>query len=235
MKRDSASAREAMTERPWRRSSRQSAGGSGSAASFCRLPAIDWIGASELFSSWPSTRISRCQACRSSSRSGPAHVGEHEEPVRRAALAERRCARISQRPAPPGKPASRICGAPVLEERRRARARPRAGPRSRGSGCPSRRSPKRLTSCRAPSLVEREDGDLDLRHDPGEQRRRLERAEALLAQRLGQRVDLDEHLAERVVRAAPRAPGSRSPPRASPRAGSRRSAAAGRRARAAPA
>ena len=35
-----------------------------------RLPAIDLIGASELLISWPMTRISRCHACRSSSRSG---------------------------------------------------------------------------------------------------------------------------------------------------------------------
>src|SRR5215472_7064430 len=34
-----------------------------------RLPAIDLIGASELLSSWPRTRIRRCHAFRSSSRS----------------------------------------------------------------------------------------------------------------------------------------------------------------------
>ena len=50
-------------------------------------------------------------------------------------------------------------------------------------------------------LVEGEDRDLDLRHDLAQQRRRFERVEPLVAQRLDQRVDLDHHLAERVAAA----------------------------------
>ena len=51
------------------RSSCQSSAARGVARAARRLPAIDLIGASELLISWPSTRISRCQARRSSSRS----------------------------------------------------------------------------------------------------------------------------------------------------------------------
>ena len=46
-------------------SSRQSSGGGSRASSDSRLPAIDLIGASELFNSWPMTRINRRQASRS--------------------------------------------------------------------------------------------------------------------------------------------------------------------------
>ena len=52
-----------------------------------------------------------------------------------------------------------------------------------------------------PALVEGEHRDVDLRHHLAQQRRRLERVEALVAQRLGERVDLDHHLAERVAAA----------------------------------
>ena len=55
-------------------------------------------------------------------------------------------------------------------------------------------------------LVEREHRDVDLRHDLAQQRRRLERVEPLVAQRLDQRVHLDHHFAERI--AAARAAGA---------------------------
>ena len=51
-------------------SSRQSSGGGFRFNRFSSEPAIDLIGPSELPSSWPMTRISRCQAWRSCSRSG---------------------------------------------------------------------------------------------------------------------------------------------------------------------
>ena len=70
MKRLSDSDRDAMTARPRCTSSRQSRGGGSRSTIVERLPAIDLIGASELFISWPMTRIKRCHACRSSSRSG---------------------------------------------------------------------------------------------------------------------------------------------------------------------
>ena len=54
-----------------------------------------------------------------------------------------------------------------------------------------------------PALVEGEDGDVDLRHDLAQQRRRFERVEALPAQHLGERVDLGVQVVERI--GAPRA------------------------------
>ena len=57
-------------------------------------------------------------------------------------------------------------------------------------------------------LIEREDGDVDLLHDPAEQRRRLERTEPLIAKRVAKCVDLVHRLAKRVVEpAAARADG----------------------------
>ena len=50
-------------------------------------------------------------------------------------------------------------------------------------------------------LVEGEHRDVDLRHHLAQQRRRLERVEPLVAQRLDQRVHLDHHLAERIAAA----------------------------------
>ena len=70
VKRLSESERAAITARPRRISSLQSAGIASRANIDSRLPAIDLIGARELLISWPMTRISRCHACRSSSRSG---------------------------------------------------------------------------------------------------------------------------------------------------------------------
>ena len=70
MKRLRDSEREPITASPRCTSSRQSAGGGCRPTIVARLPAIDLIGASELFISWPMTRISRCHAWRSSSRSG---------------------------------------------------------------------------------------------------------------------------------------------------------------------
>src|SRR5439155_1302778 len=55
------------TLNPLRRSERHSVAGGVRSTSPRRLSAIDLIGASELFSSWESTRISRRHACRSSS------------------------------------------------------------------------------------------------------------------------------------------------------------------------
>jgi hypothetical protein len=52
-----------------------------------------------------------------------------------------------------------------------------------------------------PLLVEREHGDVDLRHDLAKERRRFERAEMLLAERLAERIHLGEREPERVVEA----------------------------------
>ena len=50
----------------------------------------------------------------------------------------------------------------------------------------------------APAFVEGEDGDVELRHDLAQQRRRLERVEALPAQHLGQGIDLGVQVVERI-------------------------------------
>src|SRR5664280_1219191 len=57
MKRLRLSERDMITLRPRRISSRQSSGSGWRATIDSRLPAMDLIGVSELFSSWPSTRI----------------------------------------------------------------------------------------------------------------------------------------------------------------------------------
>ena len=70
MKRLRDSARVAITPSPRSRSVSQSAARGSRCTRLPRLPAIDLIGASELFSSCPRTRIRRCHAARSSSRNG---------------------------------------------------------------------------------------------------------------------------------------------------------------------
>ena len=166
------------------------AGGGSRASSVSRLPAIDLIGASELLSSWPSTRIRRCQAWRSSSRSARLTSVSTSSCVRQAALAEACVRRTSQRPAPPG-------NADVDDARRLARrgtARGRARRRSRPSSCSDGAAEQALAGAvhepQRGARVEGEDGDVDLLHHRAQQRGRLERAEPLLAQRLGERVHL---------------------------------------------
>ncbi len=69
MNRLSDSARSAITFKPLWISSRQSSGSGSRRLIAESVAAIDLIGASELFNSCPSTRMIRCQAWRSSSRS----------------------------------------------------------------------------------------------------------------------------------------------------------------------
>ena len=194
-------------------SSRQSSGGGSRASSDSRLPAIDLIGASELFSSWPMHADQPLPRLRA-----PARAAAGSRRPARAARAGGRPAgtcvrRISQRPVPPGK-------LDVLNRRRAARAQARSPsssavrPSSARRGRPSSRSPARLTRRSRCSVVEREDGDVDLRHDRAQQSGRLQRAEPLLAQRLGERVDLEHDVAERIVcRGAARARIEKSPSR----------------------
>ena len=169
-----------------------------------RLPAIDLIGASELFISWPMTRISRCQAWRSSSRSGWLRSESTSSSCGRPPW-RNWLRRISQRPTPPGKAVLMTRGASPV----------RQSARSSSVGAPAEQPLRRLAEQpRAGAvhelqllvLVEREDRDVDLRHHLAQQRRRFERVEALVAQRLDQRVHLDHHLAERI--AAARAAGA---------------------------
>ena len=124
--------------------------------------------------------------------------------------------RTSQRPAAAGE----------RQRRDARRPRPRA---SRPSPSSSARAPEQplgrpaeqplagaVHEPQALPLVEGEDGDVDLGHHLAQQRRRLERAEPLLAQRLGERVDLDASPRRAHRRGARRARGSRSRPRAAP-------------------
>ena len=204
MNRLSDSDRDAITPRPRCTSSRQSRGGGSRSMMVARLPAIDLIGASELFISWPMTRISRCHACRSSSRSGWLRSESTSSSCGRPPW-RNWLRRISQRPTPPGNAVlmtrgaspvrqsveSSSVGAPAEQPLGRLAEQPRAGA---------------VDELQLVLLVEREHRDVDLRHHLAQQRRRLERVEPLMAQRLDERVHLDHHLAERV--AAARAAGA---------------------------
>ena len=55
-------------------------------------------------------------------------------------------------------------------------------------------------------IVKGEDGDVDFAHHGPQQRRRLERAQPLVAQRVGKRVDLEQRLSERIVAGRPSRP-----------------------------
>ena len=142
MKRDRDSARPPMTARPRRMSSSQSSGRGALATSRSRLPARDLMGASELFISWPRTRMRRCQACRSSSRR--ARLTSDSTSSRWGSPPWRkRPPRASKRPTPPGRVMSRTRGSSAVT----ASSRPSSAavrPRSCSSGRPSRRSPARL-------------------------------------------------------------------------------------------
>ena len=164
---------------------------------------MDRMGASELLISWPSTRTSRFQAWRSSSRSARRRsvstTSSCGRPPRRNMLR-----RSSHCPCPPRKG-----GVHRARSLARRAARPSPGPRPTippaGPGCAaSRRSPARLTSRRRSLAVEGEDGHVDLRHHLAQQRAGLDRAGALPRQGVGQGVDLHQHLAQGVV--AGRAP-----------------------------
>src|SRR5436305_3739484 len=144
MKRISASARLPITSRPRSMSSCQSAGGGSRVSRLARVEAMEWMGASELLSSWPSTRMRRFQAWRSSSR----RVRERSE------ITSRRCGRppsrkllrrTSQRPGPLAKVRERMGG---ISPSRRSASPSSASewPRSRSPRSLSRRSPARLTS-----------------------------------------------------------------------------------------
>ena len=131
-----------------------------------RLPAMDLMGASELLSSWPSTRMSRCHAWRSSSRSARLTSASTSSSMGQAALAERAAADLA---------AARRSGKASVEDprasrRRSASSRPSSvgvvRPGALSVGWPSRRSPARLTSRSAPLAVEGEDRDVDLLHAP---------------------------------------------------------------------
>ena len=196
MKRPSDSAREPITWRPRCRSSRRSTGAGSRCSSASSDPAIDLIGPSELPSSWPMTRISRCQAWRSSSRSGRLTSDEHQQVVLLAAEAEGRAAHF---------PPADAAGHGEIDDARRL-AEPVGHAQLHG------RAPEQLLGGAAEQplagavhqpqplrRVEGEHRDVDLLHHRPQQRGGLDRAEPLLVQRLGQRVDLGHDVAERIA------------------------------------
>ena len=146
MNRLSASDRAAMIPSPRCMSSRQSSGGGSRLRIISRLPAIDLIGVSELFSSWPSTRTSRCQACSSSSRNGRVRSlitsNWCGSPPSRNIVRD-----TPQRPLPPGNARCTVrFSSPV---RNCARSSDSASAfSSRSEGRLSSRSPARFTSCK---------------------------------------------------------------------------------------
>ena len=165
-----------------------------------RLPAIDLIGASELLISWPSTRTSRCHAGALLLAQRPAHVGQHQQPVRAAVLPKSSARAPPSARRRPGRHASIVRG--VSPSRHAAEpellgACGRAGARPAGQQAlagaihqpqPLRRRRRRRRRRRSPSMTR------------PQQRRRLQRAEPLRAQRLA------EHVRPRAARG--RAPSS---------------------------
>ena len=129
-----------------------------------------------------------------------AQVGEHQQFVRPAALAE---------VAAPDFPAADAAGEGGVDDARRVAGQAvRRDPSSVGP--PAEQPLGRLAEeprtgavdeLQLLVLVEREDRDVDLRHHLAQQRRRFERVEPLVAQRLDERVHLDHHLAERIAAA----------------------------------
>src|SRR2546427_1057481 len=132
-----------MTASPRRMSSFQSSGMLSRASIDSRLPAIDLIGASELLISWPMTRISRCHACRSSSRSGRVTSASTSSwcgtpPCLNVVR------RTSNRPEPPGNVTSSMRGDGPSRHVRSPRSSA-VCPSSCSAGCASSRSPARFT------------------------------------------------------------------------------------------
>ena len=144
------------------------------------------------------TRISRCHAWRSCSRSGRLTSDSTSRscgnPPSRNVVR-----RTSHRPGPPpdGEMSTTRGASPNHSVSDSSSA-------VRPSMCsmllPISRSPVRLTMRKSMLRIEGEDRDVDLLHDRAQQRRGFDGAEPLLVQRLGQRVDLDQRRAERIVR-----------------------------------
>ena len=186
-----------ITLRPRRISSRQSSGSGSRARMASRLPAIDLMGASELFNSCPSTRTSRCQACNSCSLKACVR-SEITSSSSGSPRSRMRVRRTPQRPAPPGNTAcSVVCCRPVqadvqLQFLRRLPQQPFGGSGQQPLAG-AIHQPQPLV------LVERKNGDIDFPHHRAQQRGGFHRSQPLFAQRAAQRVDLAHDFAQRVV------------------------------------
>ena len=163
---------------------------------------MDLIGASELLISWPMTRIRRCHACRSSSRSDRLTSVRTSSSSGQPALPE-----ALVRASPSGRIRRGTSPQSWGSHRREAcRQAERVGVAVQAALWRPREQSLAgaVHEPELPLRIEGEHGHRDLLHHGAEQARRVERAQPLLAQRVGERVDLDQHLAERIV--APRAP-----------------------------
>ncbi len=197
MNRPSASERPSITSSPERRSFSQSAGRAGRAARLRRLPAMDLIGASELLISWPSTRTSRCHAERSSARSTRLRSEMTSSWCGRPSW-RKVPLRTSQRPAPPGKVASKVRGlspsSQIAESERvrRPAQQPLGGLAQQPLAAPVHQPQPAVA-------VEGEHRHVDLLDHPPEQRGGLQLPESLPPERLAQRVHFQQRETERVV------------------------------------
>ena len=128
----------------------------------------------------------------------PADVGQDEKRVRKAALAERAPAHL---PAPRSAREGRVEDAGRVLAQELAQGQLRGEP-AEDSGLGLSEQPLSGAVCQAEPalLIEGEDRDVDLGHDAAQQRRRLERAQPLSPEGVGKRVDLQQRLAESVVR-----------------------------------
>ena len=162
------------------------------------LPARDLMGASELFISWPSTRIRRCQAWRSSSRSARLTSDSTRRRLGQSALAEAAAPRL-EASHPSGQAhlehPGLVGGDPVFEAQLAGGA---AEELLRGSAQEALAGA--VGQAQAMLAVEGEHGDVDLLHHLAQQRGGLERSQPLRAQGVGEGVDLEHRLAEGVVR-----------------------------------
>ena len=134
-----------------------------------------------------------------------AQVGQDQQLVRPAALAEL---------AAPDLPAADAAGERRVDDARRFAGQAigevelgrRRRPSSRSAGWLEEPRAGAVDELQLVLFVEGEHRDVDLGHHLAQQRRRLERVEALVAERLDERVDFDHDLAERI--AAARAAGA---------------------------
>ena len=150
-------------------------------------------------------------------------VAQHDERVRQTALSERSAAHL---------PLAAAAGKRDVQHARRAAVEARRQADVFG-GAPhqllNRTAEQPLAGAidqpQLVLIVEGKHGHVDLAHHRPQQCRRLERSQPLVAQRVGERVDLEQRLAQRIVAAAPRARETRNRFRAAPPAGSPSSAA----------
>ena len=149
----------------------------------------------------------------------PADVGEHQQRVRPARLPEGAAAQLPAVRCPAGRASDSVRAGSPSRHSARPSSVGAAAHRAASPAPRAERSPARLTSRRRALVVEGEDRHVDLAQHLAQQRGRLHVVEPLLAQRLGELVELERPARRRRRRAARRGRGTSSRPRAAPRAG----------------